>query len=169
MMYLSYVKCFQFITKIYKQYFMHCPFCNKEETKVTDSRLVSDGREIRRRRECIYCQERFTTYEVAELGMPMIVKRDGRRVPFCEQNIRIGLSKALEKRPVSVEQIEEVIGCVKHNLQVSGIREIQSSLIGEWIMKELKMIDKVAYVRFASVYCCFQDISDFNVEIDKIK
>lgn len=147
---------------------MHCPFCSTDDTKVIDSRIVTDGRQVRRRRECLDCNERFTTYEIAELMMPVIVKRDGRRKPFSEENLRSGMLRALEKRPVSIEQVELSIGRIKHRLQASGVREIQSQVLGEWVMKELQNLDEVAYVRFASVYRCFQDISDFNTEIDKL-
>lgn len=147
---------------------MLCPFCNHDETKVIDSRLISDGRQVRRRRECLKCQDRYTTYESAELVMPAIIKRDGRRKPFDEANLKAGMQRALEKRPVSVDQIEIALGKIKHKIQVSGVREIPSQVIGEFVMKELRMLDEVAYVRFASVYRCFQDISDFNEEIDRM-
>ncbi len=147
---------------------MYCPFCNQDDTKVIDSRLIADGRQVRRRRECIECGERYTTYESAELVMPVIIKRDGRRKPFIEENLRAGMLRALEKRPVGVEQMEVSIGRIKHKLQVSGVREIPSQVLGEWVMKELRSLDEVAYVRFASVYRCFQDISDFNEEIDRM-
>ena len=148
---------------------MHCPFCHAEETKVIDSRLVGNGGEVRRRRECIACRERFTTYETAELIMPRIVKNDGRRSPFDEEKLRSGMIKALEKRPVSIEKIEMAIDRIKHALQVTGEREINSSLVGELVMNELRQLDQVGYVRFASVYRSFQDVNAFSEEIKKLE
>jgi transcriptional repressor NrdR len=148
---------------------MQCPFCNAPDTKVIDSRLVGEGREVRRRRECITCSERFTTYEVAELVMPRVVKSDGSRQPFDEEKLRLGLRKALEKRPVSVEKIEEAIQRIKYALRSRGEREINSNAIGEMVMAELKKLDQVAYVRFASVYRSFQDVDDFREEIKRLK
>lgn len=147
---------------------MYCPFCNSADTKVIDSRLIREGNQTRRRRECPDCEERFTTYETAELSLPRIIKRDGRRVPFSEEKLRDGLSKALQKRPVSVEEIETAIARIKRKMMTSGNREIQSSQIGAWVMDELYQLDQVAYVRFASVYRCFQDIDEFRKEISKI-
>lgn len=148
---------------------MHCPFCNCDDTKVTDSRLVADGSQIRRRRECLKCEERFTTYETAELVLPKIIKRDGRRKPFDEDKLRNGMIRALEKRPISVEQIEMALDHIKQKLRATGEREISSNTVGEWVMDELRVLDQVAYVRFASVYRSFQDISDFNKEINRLK
>lgn len=147
---------------------MYCPFCNSADTKVIDSRLIREGNQTRRRRECPDCEERFTTYESAELSLPRVIKRDGRRVPFSEEKLRDGVSKALEKRPVSVEEIETAIVRIKRKTMTSGNREIQSSQIGAWVMDELYQLDQVAYVRFASVYRCFQDIDEFRKEISKI-
>ena len=147
---------------------MYCPFCQKEETKVIDSRLVADGMQVRRRRECMICTERFTTYETAELVLPRIIKRDGRRIPFDENKLRAGIDRALEKRPVSVEQIEELIAGIKQKLRASGEREIDSQIVGEWVMEKLANLDKVAYVRFASVYRRFQDVNAFREEIQRI-
>lgn len=147
---------------------MYCPFCNSEDTKVIDSRLIREGNQTRRRRECPDCQERFTTYESAELSLPRVIKRDGRRVPFSEEKLREGFSKALEKRPVSVEAIETAIIHIKRKIMTNGNREIQSSQIGAWVMEELYQLDKVAYVRFASVYYSFQDVDEFRKEISKI-
>ena len=147
---------------------MHCPFCQYQETKVIDSRLVSDGEQVRRRRECIACQERFTTYEGAELALPHIIKRDGRRTPFSEEKLRSGLIKALEKRPVSMEQIEQALVHLKHRLRASGEREISSLQLGEWVMSELLTLDEVAYVRFASVYHSFQDLDEFREAIQTL-
>lgn len=148
---------------------MHCPFCNETDTKVIDSRLVADGAQVRRRRECATCHERFTTFESAELVMPRVIKQDGTREPFNEEKLRAGLQRALEKRPVSVEAIESSLQNVKHALQVLGEREIKSLLIGEKVMVELRSLDQVAYVRFASVYRSFQDISEFQQEIDRLQ
>ncbi|MEY4589152.1 MAG: transcriptional regulator NrdR [Pseudomonadota bacterium] len=148
---------------------MHCPFCNQIDTKVIDSRLMADGSQVRRRRECLACKERFTTFEVAELVMPRIIKQGGTREPFDEQKLRNGLLRALEKRPVSVERIEEAVNSVKHYLQALGEREVKSLVVGERVMEELRALDGVAYVRFASVYRSFQDISEFRQELDRLE
>jgi transcriptional repressor NrdR len=148
---------------------MHCPFCNAVDTKVIDSRLVADGAQIRRRRECLSCTERFTTYEVAELVMPRVIKHDGRRVPFDEDKLRSGILRALEKRPISTEQFEELISRLKYKLRANGEREVKTQLIGEWIMEELRQLDEVAYVRFASVYRRFQDVQAFREEIQRME
>jgi len=148
---------------------MHCPFCSAEDTKVVDSRLVSEGDQIRRRRECTSCRERFTTFEVAELLMPRIVKQDGSREPFNEEKLRAGLARALEKRPVSVEAIESAISQIKHQLRASGEREVPALDLGERVMSQLRSLDEVAYVRFASVYRRFQDLDEFSEEIDRLK
>ncbi len=147
---------------------MFCPFCNTTDTKVFDSRFVEESNQVRRRRECGYCGERFTTYENAELALPVIVKRDGARSVFKEEKIRHGLAKALEKRPVNAEKIETIIAHIKRQLRASGEREISSIKLGEWIMEELHAVDHVAYVRFASVYRDFQDVAAFREEIDKL-
>ncbi len=147
---------------------MHCPFCGTVETKVIDSRLVAEGDQVRRRRECLACSERFTTYEVAELVMPRIIKSNGVREPFNEEKLRAGLQRALERRPVSVEQVEAMVGQIKHTLRATGEREVSSRLLGEAVMEQLKQVDQVAYVRFASVYRSFQDLEEFRAEIDKL-
>lgn len=144
---------------------MHCPFCNAEDTKVIDSRLVEDGSGVRRRRECLMCVERFTTYEAAELIMPRVIKSDARREPFDERKLRGGMQKALEKRPISTAQIDAALQNIQHKLRARGECEVSSKVIGEMIMDELKRLDRVAYVRFASVYRSFQDIDDFSKEI----
>ena len=144
---------------------MHCPFCGADDTKVIDSRLVSEGDSVRRRRECQVCGERFTTFETAELVMPHLIKRDGRREPFDEEKLRYGLSKALEKRPVGVDQIETAVNHIKHRLRSTGERELAARLVGEEVMNELRALDPVAYVRFASVYRDFQDVSQFADEV----
>lgn len=148
---------------------MHCPFCNYEDTKVIDSRLAGEGQQVRRRRECEKCGERFTTFETAELVMPRIVKNDGNREPYDEQKLRMGMTRALEKRPVSTEAMEAALAHIIHRLQVSGEREIKSRQIGDWMMEELKNLDEVAYVRFASVYRRFQDVNEFREEIERLQ
>lgn len=147
---------------------MHCPFCGEADTKVIDSRLVAEGDQVRRRRECISCKERFTTFESAELVMPRLVKQDGTRQPFDEDKLRSGLMKALEKRPVSIEQIDAAINRIKFRLRATGERELKSLVVGEVVMSELRQLDKVAYVRFASVYRSFQDVNEFKEEIDRL-
>lgn len=148
---------------------MYCPFCHAEETKVVDSRLVADGAQVRRRRECLECHERFTTFETAELIMPLVIKRDGRRESFNIDNMRSGMLRALEKRPVSVDALEEAIIAITQEIRRRGEREIDSQFIGELVMKELFRLDHVAYVRFASVYKRFKDVSDFRQTIDQMK
>ncbi len=147
---------------------MFCPFCSAIDTKVIDSRLVADGHQVRRRRECLACHERYTTFETAELVMPKIVKRDGSREPFNEDKMRNGLVRALEKRPVSVERVELSINKVKSTLRATGEREVSSEMLGNIIMEQLKELDKVAYVRFASVYRSFEDIKEFGEEIARL-
>ena len=147
---------------------MHCPFCGAVDTRVIDSRLVSEGNHVRRRRECITCEERFTTYESAELVMPRIIKQDGIREPFNEDKLLAGLTKALEKRPVSIEKVEEAINRIKTILRATGEREIPSREVGEKVMKELRDLDEVAFVRFASVYRSFKDLNEFRQEIDRL-
>ncbi len=147
---------------------MHCPFCNASETKVIDSRLVAEGSQVRRRRECLSCAERFTTYEEAELLLPRVVKRDGSREPFDVSKLRAGFLKALEKRPVGSEEIEAAIDRIKYRLRARGEREVPSLSVGEEVMTELKDLDQVAYVRFASVYRSFQDINEFREAIDRL-
>jgi len=148
---------------------MHCPFCNADDTKVIDSRLVADGNQVRRRRECITCSERFTTFETAELVMPRLIKQKGAREPFNEEKLRSGMLKALEKRPVSVEKIDEAISHISHKLRASGEREVPSKMVGELVMEELRKLDEVAYVRFASVYRSFKDLNEFREAIDSIE
>ena len=148
---------------------MHCPFCQADDTKVIDSRLVAEGDQVRRRRECVSCAERFTTYEVAELVMPRVIKQDGVREPFNEEKLRSGLLRALEKRPVSLEDTEAVINQIKHALRATGEREVKSLVLGELVMEHLKKLDQVAYVRFASVYRSFQDLAEFRDEIERLQ
>lgn len=148
---------------------MHCPFCGHGETKVTDSRLAAEGHQVRRRRECLECGERFTTFESAELVMPHIIKGDGRREPFDEKKLASGMEKALEKRPVSATAVEQAVGRICHKLRVMGEREVPARLLGELVMEELRHLDEVAYVRFASVYKSFQDVEAFRETIEHLR
>jgi transcriptional repressor NrdR len=148
---------------------MRCPFCDADETKVIDSRLAEEGYVVRRRRECLTCAERFTTFETAELVMPQIVKNDGRREPFNEDKLRTGMLRALEKRPVEVEAIETALSRIKKKLRAMGQREIPSITLGELVMEELRNLDQVAYVRYASVYRSFQDVRAFRDEIERLE
>ncbi len=148
---------------------MHCPFCATDDTKVIDSRLVAEGDQVRRRRECLSCKERFTTYEVAELVMPRVIKQNGDREPFNEDKLRAGFERATRKRPVSAEDIEGVINQIKSSLRATGEREVKSRILGEHVMEQLKRLDQVAYVRYASVYRSFQDISEFRDEIERLQ
>ncbi|MAT66641.1 MAG: transcriptional regulator NrdR [Gammaproteobacteria bacterium] len=148
---------------------MHCPFCGAIETKVIDSRLANEGAQVRRRRECLSCGERFTTFEQAVLVMPRIVKRDGTREPFNEDKLRAGILRALEKRPVATEQVEAAIERIQKRINASGERELDARQVGEWIMLELRGLDQVAYVRFASVYRSFQDVNAFREEIERLE
>lgn len=147
---------------------MYCPFCNAPETKVIDSRLATEGSQVRRRRECLTCNERFTTYEAAELTLPRVVKSDGNRERFDDEKIRRGLIKALEKRPVASEAIDQVVNRIHKQLTAEGMREVPSSQIGEMLMQALQELDQVAYVRFASVYRSFQDVNAFQEEITRL-
>ncbi len=148
---------------------MRCPFCSAEDTKVVDSRLAADGYQIRRRRECPECKERFTTFESAELLIPYIVKNNGNREPFDERKLRTSLSRALEKRSVHTEEVEKAIHRIILQLQATGEREVSSKFVGDLVLNELKQLDKVAYIRFASVYLSFDDIEEFSKEIEKLK
>ena len=147
---------------------MKCPFCSYEESKVIDSRLVADSSQIRRRRECNKCNERWTTFELAELLMPKIVKQDKSRGPFDEIKLKEGISRSLEKRPVSEEDFETLIEQIKRDIRGFGEREVSSRVIGETVMKHLRKIDEVAFVRFASVYRSFQDPLEFSEEVKKL-
>ena len=148
---------------------MRCPFCTAHDTKVIDSRLANDGDQVKRRRECISCKERFTTFEGAELVLPRIVKRDGSREQFQEQKLRAGMLRALEKRPVDSDKIEVSVSRIKKWLTACGEREISANDLGEMVMKELKTLDHVAFVRFASVYRSFQDVSEFTEMIENLQ
>jgi len=147
---------------------MHCPFCQAQDTKVIDSRLVGDGTQIRRRRECELCKARFTTFETADLALPRIIKSDGERQPFNGTKLKAGMLRALEKRPLSSEEVDAVFGNVLTQIRQLGEREIPSRMLGEIVMKSLKSVDQVAYVRFASVYRDFQDIEEFALEISTL-
>ncbi|MGH8225753.1 MAG: transcriptional regulator NrdR [Gammaproteobacteria bacterium] len=148
---------------------MHCPFCGHEDTRVADSRLAAGGRQIRRRRVCLACEARFTTQEAPEFVLPRVVKRDGSRVPFDEEKLHFGILKALEKRPVSTETVDAMVGRLVEQLRLSEAREVASGVIGEMVMAALFDLDQVAYVRFASVYRSFQDVEAFRREIDQLE
>ena len=148
---------------------MYCPFCGHVETKVNDSRLAGEGRQIRRRRECLKCGERFTTFETAELVMPVVVKSNAVREVYDETKLRAGMEKALEKRPVAREAIDEAVSRITHKIRIIGDREVPSRVLGEFVMEELRQLDEVAYVRFASVYRHFQDVEAFHDEIQRLR
>jgi transcriptional repressor NrdR len=148
---------------------MHCPFCSATDTKVIDSRLVADGHQVRRRRECMLCHERFTTFEGAELVMPRVIKRDDSRQPFDEEKLRGGMLRAVEKRPVSMDQLEQALKKINSTLRATGEREVNSEMIGNLMMEQLMHLDKVAYIRFASVYRAFEDVSQFGEAIAKLE
>ena len=148
---------------------MHCPFCGALDTKVIDSRLVTGGNQVRRRRACQECSERYTTYETPELIIPKVIKNNGSRVPFDEEKLRLGITKAIEKRPVDSEHIEQSINNIICQLRATGEREIPSRTVGEAVMFELKKLDQVAYIRFASVYRKFKAVNEFYEEIEKLK
>ena len=148
---------------------MHCPFCQHSDTRVIDSRVSEDGATIRRRRECEACGERFSTLENIEIKLPAVIKSDGRRDTFDARKLRAGFDRALQKRPVSEEQIEAAVRAVIHAIRMRGKREIASRRIGEFVMNELRKLDHVGYVRFASVYRSFEDVADFREEIEKLE
>lgn len=148
---------------------MHCPFCQHGDTRVIDSRVSDDGATIRRRRECEACGERFSTLETIELKLPAIIKSDGRREPFDARKLRQSFDRALHKRPVSEEQIEAAVRAVVHGLRMTAERELASRRVGEFVMAELRKLDQVAFVRFASVYRAFEDVDDFREELDRLQ
>ena len=148
---------------------MHCPYCRHDDTRVIDSRLTEDGLTVRRRRECPQCNERFNTFEHADLKLPSIVKQDGRREPFDERKLRAGIELALHKRPFGSDTMDSVIDHVVKKMRTSGERELPSRRIGEWVMGELKRVDQVAYVRFASVYRRFEDAQAFREEVERLE
>lgn len=147
---------------------MKCPYCTKIDNKVIDSRLSKDGRTIRRRRECIGCRRRFTTYEKLEEVLPMVIKKDGRREPFSREKIIEGIKKACQKRPISITRIEEFVDSLELYFQELGKKEVEGNEIGERVINNLKEWDEVAYVRFASVYRQFRDINEFMAELEGI-
>jgi len=148
---------------------MRCPFCGAQDTKVIDSRLANEGGQVRRRRECQSCSERFTTYETAELNLPRVVKSDGKREPFDIEKLRRGMLHALEKRPVETDRVEDAINRIRHKLLAQGEREIESRRLGDWVMDELHALDHVAYIRFASVYLSFEDVDAFRELIERLE
>jgi len=141
---------------------MRCPYCSHDETQVVETRESDEGGVIRRRRRCLHCEKRFTTYERVEIALPAVVKKDGARVEFDPAKLRASMLLALRKRPVSVEQIDAAIERIQDKLLASGLREVPSTRVGELVMRELKRMDKVAYVRFASVYRSFEDVDEFR-------
>ena len=148
---------------------MKCPFCGHTETQVAETRLAEDGGFIRRRRVCLGCEKRFTTYERPEVNFPAIVKKDGRRIDYAPSKLRASFALALRKRPVSTEQVDSAIERIEEKLLNLGAREVPSSQLGEMVMRELKKLDKVAYVRFASVYRSFEDVDDFKTLVDEVR
>ena len=148
---------------------MKCPFCGKDETQVVETRVAEDGDFIRRRRQCMACERRFTTYERPDITMPAVVKKDGRRIDFDGAKLEASMKLALRKRPVSTEQIDSAVRRIEEKLLSLGVREIPSTRIGELVMRELKKLDKVAYVRFASVYRSFEDVDEFKTLVDEVR
>jgi transcriptional repressor NrdR len=148
---------------------VRCPFCKAEDTRVVDSRLVGEGEQVRRRRECQACSERFTTFEMVDLVTPRIIKNDGNRQPYDESRLRRGFLRALEKRPVETEHIDAAIERIRHRLHATGEREVPSRELGEWVMGELRNLDEVAYIRFASVYRSFQDVNAFREMVERME
>ncbi len=148
---------------------MHCPFCQHDDTRVIDSRVSDDGTTIRRRRECPACGERFNTFETAEIKLPTVVKNDDRREAFDERKLRVSFERALQKRPVSPEQIDAAVRATIHAVRLTGERELRARRIGEFVMAELRKLDHVGYVRFASVYRKFEDVQAFREEIERLE
>ena len=148
---------------------MRCPFCLSDDTRVVDSRIADEGDAVRRRRECAQCEERFTTLERASLKMPYVVKSDGKREGFDEEKLRRGIRRALEKRPVDINAVEAAIHRIQHRLLTSGDREVDTRMVGEWVIQELADLDQVAYVRFASVYRSFQDVDELSEEVKRLQ
>lgn len=147
---------------------MKCPFCSHSETQVVETRISEDGDSIRRRRQCASCEKRFTTYERADVSFPSIVKKDGRRIEYERAKLLASMKLALRKRPVSIEQVDGAVARIEEKLLLLGVRELPSARIGELVMRELKKLDKVAYVRFASVYRSFEDIDEFKTLVDEV-
>jgi transcriptional repressor NrdR len=148
---------------------MKCPFCSNDETQVVETRVSEDGDFIRRRRQCMACEKRFTTYERPDVTFPAVVKKDGRRIDYERAKLQASMNLALRKRPVSTEQIDSAVERIEERLLSLGVREIPSARIGELVMRELKKLDKVAYVRFASVYRSFEDIDEFKTLVDEVR
>ena len=148
---------------------MKCPFCSHQETQVVETRVSEEGDFVRRRRRCSACEKRFTTYERPEVNFPVVVKKDGRRIEYDRVKLLASFNLALRKRPVSTEQIDSAIERIEEKLLNLGLREVQSGRIGELVMRELKKLDKVAYVRFASVYRSFEDIDEFKTLVDEVR
>lgn len=148
---------------------MKCPFCSHADTQVVETRMGEEGAFIRRRRQCLSCAKRFTTYERADLNFPTVVKKDGRRIDFSPDKLKASFSLALRKRPVASVDVDNAIERVQEQLLTAGLREIPSSRIGELVMQELRKLDKVAYIRFASVYRSFEDIDDFKLLVDEVR
>jgi transcriptional repressor NrdR len=148
---------------------MKCPFCGNAETQVVETRVAEDGLFIRRRRQCVHCEKRFTTYERPDVTFPTVVKKDGRRIEFDRNKLIGSLTLALRKRPVSTEQVDAAIERIEEKLLNMGVREVPSARIGELVMRELKKLDKVAYVRFASVYRSFEDIDEFRTLVEEVR
>ena len=148
---------------------MKCPFCGHADTQVVETRMAEDGDFIRRRRQCAHCEKRFTTYERPEVNFPAVVKKDGRRIEYDREKLLASMKLALRKRPVSTEQVDTAVERIEEKLLNLGVRELPSSRIGELVMRELKKLDKVAYVRFASVYRSFEDVDEFKTVVDEIR
>jgi transcriptional repressor NrdR len=148
---------------------MKCPFCGNAETQVVETRMAEDGDFIRRRRQCLGCEKRFTTYERPDVTFPAVVKKDGRRIDYDRAKLQGSMNLALRKRPVSTEQVDGAVERIEEKLLNLGVREIPSARIGELVMRELKKLDKVAYVRFASVYRSFEDIDEFKTLVDEVR
>jgi transcriptional repressor NrdR len=148
---------------------MKCPFCSHADTQVVETRMAEDGDFIRRRRQCAHCEKRFTTYERPDVNFPSVVKKDGRRIEYDRTKLLASMNLALRKRPVSTEQVDGAVERIEEKLLNLGVRELASSRIGELVMRELKKLDKVAYVRFASVYRSFEDVDEFKTVVDEIR
>ena len=148
---------------------MFCPFCGAQDTKVIVSRLAAEGHQVRRRRECPSCTARFTTFENAELSLPRVIKGDGSRQPFDGSKLRSGMMRAMEKRPVSIDKIDIALDHILRKARALGDREVEARQVGDWVMEELRQLDEVAYVRFASVYRSFQDVDEFREEIERMQ
>jgi transcriptional repressor NrdR len=148
---------------------MKCPFCGNDETQVVETRVSEDGDFIRRRRQCVACEKRFTTYERPDVTFPAVVKKDGRRIDYDRAKLQASMNLALRKRPVSTEQVDSAVERIEEKLLTLGVRELASARIGELVMRELKKLDKVAYVRFASVYRSFEDIDEFKTLVDEVR